>query len=50
MSTHNPCCGTRIRKTGIPFYTPVFLYKKWGLRGYVLQGHVARLVCSDGQF
>ena len=27
MSTHNLCFGAKIRKIGIPLYTPVLLYK-----------------------
>ena len=26
-STHNLCCGAKIRKIGIPLQTPVLLYK-----------------------
>ena len=39
-STYNLCFGAKIRKIGIPLQTPVLLYKKWGLRGYSLHGHV----------
>ena len=31
-STHNPCFGAKIRKTGIPLHTPVLLYKS-GVQG-----------------
>ena len=33
------CFGSKIRKLGIPVHTPVFLYEKWGLRGYKFYGH-----------
>ena len=32
MSTHNLCFGAKIRKIGIPLYTPVLLYKS-GYKG-----------------
>ena len=32
MSTHNLCFGAKIRKIGIPMYTPVLLYKS-GVQG-----------------
>ena len=39
MSTHNLCFVAKIRKIGIPLY-PSFAILKWGLRGYILHGHV----------
>ena len=37
---HNQCFGAKRREIGISLHFPVLLYKKWGIRGYVLHGHV----------
>ena len=40
-STHNLCFGAKIRKIGIPLYTPVLLLKSGvGGGGYTFHGHV----------
>ena len=36
MSSHNLCFGAKIRKIGIPLYTPVLLYIKVGFQGVFL--------------
>ena len=40
--TYNLCFGAKIRKIGIPLYTPV-LYKV-GFEGYTFHGHVFLMV------
>ena len=40
MSTHNLCFGAKIRKIGIPLYTPILLKQKWDIRGYSLHRYV----------
>ena len=43
-SNHNLCFGAKIRKIGKPLHTQVFLYKKWGIMGYTLHGHVFLMI------
>ena len=42
----SPCepDGSGELKMGIPLNTPVFIYKKWGLRGYLLHRHVFLMI------
>ena len=46
-STHNLCFRAKIRKNVYPG-KPHFSYKKWGVRGYTLQGHV--FMMATGRF
>ena len=48
MSTHILCFRSNIRKIDILLQTPFSLYK-WGLRGYLLHGHVILMVLIHGK-